>query len=89
MGLIDFFNDPNSAVIFFCGIGVSAIFLIGVTKSLYGPRNDLYDDVHRHGYRGGDLFYLNAYLQYAPRRNIQHNKCHTDNVKPEQSSWTH
>jgi len=38
MLLSDFFNDPNSAVIFFCGIGVSAIFLIGVTKSLYGPK---------------------------------------------------
>jgi len=38
MGLIDFFNDPNSAVIFACGIGVSAIFLIGVSKSLYGPK---------------------------------------------------
>ena len=32
MGLIDFFNDPNSAVIFGFGVGVSAIFLIGVTK---------------------------------------------------------
>ena len=38
MGLIDFFNDPNSAIIFVCGIGVSAIFLIGVSKSLYGPK---------------------------------------------------
>ena len=38
MLLIEFFNDPNSAVIFGCGIGVSAIFLIGVTKSLYGPK---------------------------------------------------
>ena len=38
MGLIDFFNDPNSAIIFLLGIGVSAIFLIGVSKSLYGPR---------------------------------------------------
>ena len=54
MGLIDFFNDPNSAVIFGCGIGVSAIFIIGITKALYGP-NDLYDDVHRHDYRGGDF----------------------------------
>tara|TARA_Y100000361_G_scaffold83742_1_gene74141 strand:- start:1203 stop:1322 length:120 start_codon:yes stop_codon:yes gene_type:complete len=38
MGLIDFFNDPNSAVIFGCGIGVSVIFLIGVTHSMYGPK---------------------------------------------------
>ena len=38
MGLIDFFNDPNSAIIFAFGIGVSAVFLIGVTKSLYGPK---------------------------------------------------
>ena len=38
MGLIDFFNDPNSAVIFACGIGVSIIFLIGVTHSMYGPK---------------------------------------------------
>ena len=26
---------------------------------LYG-QDDLHDDVHRHGYRGGDLFYLNG-----------------------------
>tara|TARA_B100001939_G_C16729282_1_gene524738 strand:+ start:200 stop:319 length:120 start_codon:yes stop_codon:yes gene_type:complete len=38
MGLIDFFNDPNSAVIFGCGVGVSIVFLIGVSKSLYGPK---------------------------------------------------
>ena len=38
MGLTDFFNDPNSAIIFGCGIIVSAIFLIGVSKSLYGPK---------------------------------------------------
>ena len=38
MGLIDFFNDPNSAVIFGFGVGVSAVFLIGVTKTLYGPK---------------------------------------------------
>ena len=38
MGLIDFFNDPNSAIIFGCGIIVSAVFIIGVTKSLYGPK---------------------------------------------------
>jgi len=38
MGLTDFFNDPNSAIIFVFGIGVSAIFLIGVTKTLYGPK---------------------------------------------------
>ena len=38
MGLIDFFNDPNSAIIFGFGICVSAVFLIGVTKSLYGPK---------------------------------------------------
>ena len=38
MGLIDFINDPNSAVIFGCGIGVSIIFLIGVTHSMYGPK---------------------------------------------------
>ena len=37
MGLIEFFNDPNSAIIFGCGIVVSVIFLIGVTQSLYGP----------------------------------------------------
>jgi len=38
MGLIDFFNDADSAIIFGCGIIVSAIFLIGVTKSIYGPK---------------------------------------------------
>ena len=38
MGLIDFFNDPNSAIIFGCGIFVSVVFLIGVSKSLYGPK---------------------------------------------------
>jgi hypothetical protein len=38
MELSNFFNDPNSAVIFGCGIGVSAIFLIGITKALYGPK---------------------------------------------------
>ena len=38
MGLVEFFNDPNSAISFGCGVGVSAIFLIGVTKSLYGPK---------------------------------------------------
>ena len=38
MGLIEFFNDPNSAIIFGFGIVVSAVFLIGVTKSLYGPK---------------------------------------------------
>ena len=38
MGLVEFFNDPNSAIIFLLGIGVSSIFLIGVTKSLYGPK---------------------------------------------------
>tara|TARA_B100000085_G_scaffold250226_1_gene246394 strand:+ start:253 stop:372 length:120 start_codon:yes stop_codon:yes gene_type:complete len=38
MTLIDFFNDPNSAVIFGCGIGVSIIFLVAISKSLYGPK---------------------------------------------------
>ena len=38
MGLIDFFNDPISGIIFGCGVIVSAIFIIGVTKSLYGPK---------------------------------------------------
>jgi len=48
MGLIDFFNDSNSAIIFGCGIFVSVIFLIGVSKSLYG-QNDIHDDVYSHG----------------------------------------
>ena len=38
ISFIDFFNDPNSAIIFGCGVIVSAIFIIGVTKSLYGPK---------------------------------------------------
>ena len=38
MTLIDFFNDPNSAVIFGCGVGVSTIFIIGIAKALYGPK---------------------------------------------------
>jgi len=38
MTLLDFFNDPNSAVIFGCGIGISAIFLVAVTHALYGPK---------------------------------------------------
>ena len=28
MTLVELFNDPTSAVIFFCGIGISTIFLI-------------------------------------------------------------
>ena len=32
-----FFNDPNSAIIFILGIFVSSIFLIAVTKVMYGP----------------------------------------------------
>ena len=26
-----------------------------------------------------------AYVAIWPKKNVQHNKCHTDNVKPEQS----
>ena len=85
MGLIDFFNDPNSAIIFGCGVGVSAIFIIGVTKSLYGPKNDIHDDVYRHGHRSGDFTYYDGICCDMAKKNIQHNKCHTDNVKPEQS----
>ena len=33
-----FFNDPNSAIIFILGIFVSSIFLIAVTKVMYGPK---------------------------------------------------
>ena len=40
MTLIDLFNDPTSAVIFFCGIGISAIFLIACTKIMYGPKKE-------------------------------------------------
>ena len=49
MLLIDFFNDPNSAIIFGCVLGV-LLFLIGVTN-LIRTKNDFYDDVHQHGNR--------------------------------------
>ena len=39
MSLIEFFNDPNSIIVFFAGIGVSVIFLIAVAKQIYGPNN--------------------------------------------------
>ncbi len=39
-GLVTFFNDPNSAIIFLLGVFVSSIFLIGVTKVMYGPKKD-------------------------------------------------
>ena len=38
MSLIEFFNDPKSAVIFYAGIGISILFLIAVTKLIYGPK---------------------------------------------------
>lgn len=37
-GLVSFFNDPNSAIIFLLGIFVSSIFLIACTKVMYGPK---------------------------------------------------
>jgi len=37
-GLVDFFNDPNSAIIFLLGIFISSIFLIACTKVMYGPK---------------------------------------------------
>ena len=37
-GLVNFFNDPNSAIIFLLGIFVSSIFIIACTKLLYGPK---------------------------------------------------
>tara|TARA_R100000030_G_scaffold86111_1_gene69516 strand:- start:87 stop:371 length:285 start_codon:yes stop_codon:yes gene_type:complete len=37
-GLVNFFNDPNSAIIFLLGIFVSSIFLIACTKVMYGPK---------------------------------------------------
>lgn len=36
-GLVNFFNDPNSAIIFLLGIFISSIFLIACTKVMYGP----------------------------------------------------
>ena len=38
MSLIEFFNDPKSAVIFYAGIGISILFLVAVTKLIYGPK---------------------------------------------------
>ena len=38
MSLIEFFNDPKSAVIFYAGIGITILFLIAVTKLIYGPK---------------------------------------------------
>ena len=38
MSLIEFFNDPKSAVIFYAGIGISILFLIAITKLIYGPK---------------------------------------------------
>ena len=32
MSLIEFFNDPKSAVIFYAGIGISILFLIAITN---------------------------------------------------------
>ena len=40
-GLVAFFNDPNSAIIFLLGVFVSSIFLIGVTKVMYGPKKNV------------------------------------------------
>ena len=37
MSLIEFFNDPKSAIIFYAGIGISILFLIAITKLIYGP----------------------------------------------------
>ena len=85
MGLIDFFNDPNSAIIFGCGIGVSAVFLIGVTKSLYGPKMIFMMMFIAMVIVAVICFTSMAYVAIWPKKNIQHNKCHTDNVKPEQS----
>lgn len=39
-GLVNFFNDPNSAIIFLLGIFVSSIFLIACTKVMYGPKKE-------------------------------------------------
>ena len=38
MSLIEFFNDPKSAVIFYAGIGISILFLVAITKLIYGPK---------------------------------------------------
>ena len=38
MSLIEFFNDPKSAIICYAGIGISILFLIAVTKLIYGPK---------------------------------------------------
>ena len=38
MSLIEFFNDPKSAIIFYAGIGISILFLIAITKLIYGPK---------------------------------------------------
>ena len=38
MSLIEFFNDPKSAVVFYAGIGITILFLIAVTKLMYGPK---------------------------------------------------
>jgi len=38
MSLIEFFNDPKSAVIFYAGIGISILFLVAVTKLIYAKR---------------------------------------------------
>ena len=38
MSVIEFFNDPKSVVIFYAGIGISILFLVAVTKLIYGPK---------------------------------------------------
>ena len=52
---------------------------------LYG-QNDIHDDVYRHD-RGGGFLTTMAYALIW-REKIQHNKCHTDNVKIE-ITWSY
>ena len=52
-----------------------------MTKIFSKNRNDFYDDVCRHGNRGGYFPTSLAYYAVWPKKKIQHNKCHTDNMK--------
>jgi hypothetical protein len=36
MTLAEYFNDPDSIIIFICGVIVSTIFIIGVARNTYG-----------------------------------------------------
>ena len=50
MGLIDFFNDSNSAIIFGCGIGRVVLIFFNWCIKIFctDQKNDIYDDVCRH-----------------------------------------